>query len=63
MNLSAKFIVLMVLIIIVIVCVFSVLFYYIGKNLNKLKKRKANELNDEYDYSLAEDNNAINKNS
>ena len=60
MNLSAKFIVLMILIIIIIVCVFSVLFYYIGKNLNKLRKKKANELNDEYDYSLTGDKNDIN---
>ena len=58
--LSTKFIVLMILIILGLICIFSVLFYFIGKNLNKLRKRKANELNDEYDYTPVEENKTIN---
>ena len=58
--LSTKFIVLMVLIILGLICIFSVLFYFIGKNLNKLRKRKANELNDEYDYTPVVENKTIN---
>ena len=58
--LSTKFIVLMNLIILGLICIFSVLFYFIGKNLNKLRKRKANELNDEYDYTPVEENKTIN---
>ena len=59
-KLSTKFIALMELIILVLIFIFSVLFYFIGKNLNKLRKRKANELNDEYDYTSAEQSNSIN---
>ena len=59
-NLSGKFIVFMTLIVFILICLFSVLFYFIGKNLNKLRKKKANELNDDYDYTSVEDNNAIN---
>ena len=47
---SRKNIFLMILLIIVLVSIFSVLFYFIGKNMNKLRKRKANELEDDYMY-------------
>jgi len=59
-NLSGKFITLMILIVLILICFFSALFYFIGKNINKLRKKKANELNDEYDYTSAEENKAIN---
>ena len=59
-KLSKKFILYMILIIITLICIFSVLFYFLGKNLNKLRKRKANELDDDYDYSSPEDNHDIN---
>jgi len=50
----------MILIVLILICFFSALFYFIGKNINKLRKKKANELNDEYDYTSAEENKAIN---
>ena len=59
-NLSGKFIIFMILIVLFLICLFSALFYFIGKNINKLRKKKANELNDEYDYTSAEDKKAIN---
>ena len=53
---------LIILLIIVLVVVVGVLGYFLGKNLNKIRKRKANELNDDdYDYT-SENNNAINDN-
>ena len=45
--------------------IFGILCYLLGKNLNKIRKKKANELNDDYDYTPAmnentEKNNVIN---
>ena len=54
---SGLFIFLMVLLILVLIIIFSVLFYFIGKNINKIRKKKANELNDEYEYKINEDGN------
>ena len=62
-KLSTKFIVLMIVLIFGLICIFSALFYFIGKNINKLRKRKANELNDEYDYTSAERDDSINNNN
>ena len=53
---------LIILLIIVLVVVVGVLGYFLGKNLNKIRKKKANELNDDdYDYTSG-DNKAINSN-
>ena len=60
-KLSTKYIILIIFLIIVLISIFSILFYYIGKNLNKIRKKKANELNDGYDYTIAEENNIINE--
>ena len=44
--------------IIILVCGIGILGYFLGKNLNKMRKRKANELDDEdYEYSSKNDNN------
>ena len=49
-------------IVIILVCITAVLFYLLGKNLNKIRKKKANELNDdEYDYISKNDINNDNK--
>ena len=41
--------------------VFGTICYFLGKNLNKSKKKRANELkDDDYDYTQVENNNAIN---
>ena len=62
-KLSGKFLFIIILIIIALICIFSILFYFLGKNLNKIRKKKANELNDEYDYTLAGEKSInINKN-
>ena len=43
--------------IIILVCGVGILGYFLGKNLNKMRKRKANELDDEdYEYSSQNDN-------
>lgn len=56
--LTKSFILLLAFIIIVLIIIAAVTFYFIGKNLNKLKKRKANELiDDDYDYSPNKDQN------
>ena len=48
---------LLVLGIIVLVVIIGILGYFLGKNLNKIRKKKANELtDDEYDYTSKEDN-------
>ena len=47
--------------IIVLVCITGVLCYFIGKNLNKMRKKKANELeDDEYDYTSKVDKQEVN---
>ena len=42
--------------------IFGILCYLLGKNLNKIRKKKANELNDDYDYTPAKNNNIENNN-
>ena len=49
-NVSGKNTYLMILLILLLISIFSVLFYFIGKNMNKLRKKKANELEDDYIY-------------
>lgn len=62
--LTKSFILFLIFIIIALIIIAAVIFYFIGKNLNKLKKRRANELaDDDYDYtSSKDDNNSINNN-
>ena len=53
------------LVVFVAFIIFGILCYLLGKNLNKIRKKKANELNDDYDYTPAmnentEKNNVIN---
>ena len=56
-KLSKKYIFFLILIIIVLICSFSILFYLLGKNLNKSRKKKANELHDDdYDYESTDEN-------
>jgi hypothetical protein len=56
--LSKSFILLLIFIIMALLIIAAVTFYFIGKNLNKLKKRKANELaDDDYDYTPSKDGN------
>ena len=53
---------LIILLIIVLIIIVGFLGYFLGKNLNKIRKRKANELNDDdYDYTSG-DNKEINSN-
>ena len=62
--LTKSFILFLIFIIIALIIIAAVIFYFIGKNLNRLKKRRANELaDDDYDYtSSKDDNNSINNN-
>ena len=51
------FIIFMILIIIILVGISSAICYFLGKNLNKIKKRKANELiDDNYEYKPSKEN-------
>ena len=58
-NSSENYILYIILLNLFIVCIFSILFYFIGKHFNK-RKKKANELVDEYDYTTSEVNKTIN---
>jgi hypothetical protein len=60
--LTKSLILFLIFIIIALIIIAAVIFYFIGKNMNRLKKRKANELaDDDYDYtSSKDDNNSIN---
>ena len=59
-NNSGKIIILVVISFILVI-VFWTICYFLGKNLNKIKKKRANELkDDDYDYTQVENNNAIN---
>ena len=59
-NNSGKIIILIVISFILVI-VFGTICYFLGKNLNKIKKKRANELkDDDYDYTHVENNNAIN---
>ena len=62
--LTKSFILFLIFFIIALIIIAAVTFYFIGKNLNRLKKRKANELaDDDYDYtSSKDDKNSINNN-
>ena len=40
----------------IILCITAFLFYYLGKNYNPFRKKKANELVDDYEYSPQKDN-------
>lgn len=56
--LTKNIILLLIFIIIALLIIAAATFYFIGKNLNKLKKRKANELaDDDYDYTSSKDEN------
>ena len=60
--LTKSLILFLIFIIIALIIIAAVIFYFIGKNWNRLKKRRANELaDDDYDYtSSKDDNNSIN---
>lgn len=60
--LTKSFILLLVFIIVALIIIAAATFYFIGHNLNKIKKRKANELtDDDYDYTPSEiEKNSIN---
>ena len=52
---------LMILLVIILFFVIGVIFYFVGKNKNKVKKRRANELlDDNYDYIPTKVNNEEN---
>ena len=53
---SLKILIFLIIIIIIIIVIVSIIFYYIGKNMNQMKKRKANELEDDYDYTSSKEN-------
>lgn len=60
-NISKTTIFLIVFGIFVLVCLTGFLCYLLGKNLNTIRKKKANELSDdEYDYTSKEDKNNYN---
>ena len=60
-NKNFKFNIFLIIIIIVAFIIFGLLCYLLGKNLNKIRKKKANELNDDdYDYTPAKNDNNIN---
>ncbi len=62
-SFSGKWIAIYVVIFCISIAIIGVLCYFIGKNLNKLRKKRANELNDEYDYkpdTSKNNNNEIN---
>ena len=44
--------------IVVLLIITGVLCYFLGKNINQLRKKKANELEDDYEYT--QKNDAIN---
>lgn len=55
---------LLIILIIVLVAITGVVSYFLGKYLNKMRKKKANELNDdEYDYTSKEDINRASENT
>ena len=39
-----------IIFIIVLLVITGIIFYFLGKNLNKIRKKKANEMDDDYDY-------------
>ena len=47
---STTILILIIIGLILILCITAFLFYYLGKNLNPFRKKKANELDDEYEY-------------
>lgn len=54
---SNKNLIFLILIIIILIVVSSITFYLIGKHLNKIRKKKANELDDEdFDYNPSYEN-------
>jgi len=60
-NSSRTKTILIIILIIVLVCVTGVLCYFLGKNLNKMRKKKANELaDDEYDYTSKSEKEEVN---
>ena len=55
---STKFIIFIISIIILLIIISGITCYFIGKYLNKIKKKRANELDDdEFDYNSSKDNN------
>ena len=53
---SEKFLIILIIIIFILIILAGVSCYFIGKRLNKAKKRKANELEDDFDYTSSNDN-------
>jgi len=54
-------ILIIIFIMIFLFCIFGLLCFLIGKNINKIRKKKANELtDDDYDYTPSNENNTIN---
>lgn len=59
-NNSERIIILIVVTFILLI-VFGTICYCLGKNWDKIRKKRANELkDDDYDYTQVENNNAIN---
>ena len=53
---TREFLICLILIIIILILASTITCYFIGKHLNKIKKRKANELtDDDFDYSPSDD--------
>lgn len=53
---SEKFLIIIIIIIFILIIIAGVTCFFIGKRLNKIRKRKANELNDDFDYTSSNDN-------
>ena len=63
-NFSTGLLTLYIILIIVLVSITGVTCYFLGKYLNKMRKRKANELSDdEYDYTSKEEINRASENT
>ena len=62
-NSSGKLLVFFIFTILVVIVVGSICFLYYTHNLKRIKKRKANELDDDFDYSPSNENNLFEDNS
>ena len=58
---NSKRIIILIVVTFILVIVFGTICYCLGKNWDKIRKKRANELkDDDYDYTQVENNNAIN---